>query len=87
MARRKNPMGKTRPVDKPYKVFVRSGWEYRVLKSYKIDHDDQYDRWYCATRSIHNYGNLELGDAYVDNVLDGTREVTLEEANAIWEAM
>jgi hypothetical protein len=86
MARRKNPMGKARPVEDPYKVFVGPGIEIRVLKSYKIDHDDQWDRWLCATRSVENYGSLVPRDAYVDTVLQ-YREVTLEEAEAIWDAM
>ena len=86
MARRKNPMGKTVKKEAPYKVFVAPGWEWRVLKSYQLDDNKQYARWFTAVRSNFTYGSWELGDSYVADVRGNGREVTLEEAEAIWEA-
>ena len=85
MARRKNPMGKTVKKEAPYKVFVAPGWEWRVLKSYQLDDSKQYARWFTAVRSNLTYGMWELGDSYVAKVVRNGREVTLEEAERIWD--
>lgn len=63
-------MGKTRPIDRPYAVFVSAGWEWRVLKAYGRDPLAPYARWLLATQSPYTYGSWELGDGYCKGIID-----------------
>ncbi len=72
----KNPLGKSRKTDAPYMIFVSGDWEYRVLKTYKTRESelkDPYSRWFLATKSPHTYGQFELGDGYVKDVLSSAK--------------
>lgn len=67
----KNAMGKTRKVDNPYMVYVRTGWEWRVLKAYQSPEKElanPYARWYCAVRSPFTHGSWEYGDVYCKDI-------------------
>jgi hypothetical protein len=67
----KIPMGKARPVDKPYKIFQSDGWEWRVLKAYQTpekEKTNQYARWYCAVKSPFTFGSWEYGDTYIADI-------------------
>jgi hypothetical protein len=69
-----NPMGRSRPVDKPYLTFKNmNGFEYRVLKSYQLNDEKPFARWFTATRSPYTMGSWELGDAYVADVVSGSQ--------------
>ena len=50
--------GKTRPQEKPYAIYKNtSGWEWRVLKTYKhsdAERKDPYARWFVAATSSHD---------------------------------
>jgi hypothetical protein len=63
-------MGKTRPVDRPYAVYVSDdGWTWKVLKAYSADPHVDYARWMCAVSSPYTQGSYDLGDTYVADVL------------------
>ena len=63
--------GKTRPQEKPYAIYKNtSGWEWRVLKTYKhsdAERKDPYARWFLATSSP--WVTDELGDGYASEVI------------------
>ena len=61
--------GKTRTQDKPYAIYKNaSGWEWRVLKTYKhssAELKDPYARWFvAATSPMMHEGEFEMGDTY-----------------------
>jgi hypothetical protein len=63
-------MGKSRPVDRPYAVYVSDdGWTWKVLKAYTTDPHVDYARWFCAVSSPYTQGSYDLGDTYVADVL------------------
>ena len=71
----KNLMGKTRPVDNPYEIWVADSpdgeWEWRVLKKWQKpskEKENPYARWFCAVKSPNTYGSWEYGDTYVREV-------------------
>ena len=69
-----NPMGKTRPESKPYLTVSdpRSGFEWRVLRSYQTNNDKPYARWLCSVSSPYlPAGDREMGDTYVKDI-EGT---------------
>lgn len=68
----KNPMGRTRPVNNPYRVFRTGDWEWRVLKAYSADESKPFARWFCAVRSPMTEPSYDLGDVYVSEVLRNT---------------
>ena len=76
MSREKNPCSKSRKVDNPYETYTSPfmpNWEWRVLKKYKSPSNeakDPYSRWYCAVRSPMTWGEWELGDTYVRDILN-----------------
>tara|TARA_B110000285_G_scaffold213024_1_gene257036 strand:- start:673 stop:927 length:255 start_codon:yes stop_codon:yes gene_type:complete len=75
MAREKNLMGKTRPVDKPYEVWqTRDGsWTWRVLKKYQApinESKNKLARWFVAVKSPYTYNSWEMGDEYVLNITE-----------------
>ena len=66
----KNLMGKSRKEDNPYLVFQNdAGWTWKVLKSWQADNGKPYGRWFCAVSSPMTYGESELGDVYVAEVM------------------
>ena len=68
----KNPFSKSRWIDQPYAIYVAHGWEWRVLKTYKLadnEKKDAYARWFVGAKSPHTYGEFELGDTYAKEVL------------------
>lgn len=67
--------GKSRTQDKPYAIYKNaSGWEWRVLKTYKhssAELKDPYARWFvAATSPMMPEGAYELGDTYAAEVRD-----------------
>ncbi|MBU2177419.1 MAG: hypothetical protein KJ556_20195 [Gammaproteobacteria bacterium] len=71
-----NIYGKTRPLDKPYKIFSSqlrpyTDWEWRVLKAYQNPEQEArnpYARWFCAVRSPMTFGSWDYGDTYVADI-------------------
>jgi hypothetical protein len=72
-----NKCGRSRPKDKPYEIWL--AWDlgdmgtvqYRVLKKYQSpdkEKQNEYARWFLATRSACTYGTFELGDGYCNEV-------------------
>jgi len=71
----KNPFGKTVSESEPYAVYKNdmAGFEYRVLKTYQRpdkERSNQYARWFLASKSPYTYGTYELGDGYINQILD-----------------
>ena len=69
----KNPLGKGRKSDNPYAIFEHpmAQWKWKVLKTYQLPkHEKQYARWFVAASSPHTYGEDELGDTYLAEILD-----------------
>jgi len=67
-----NQFSKTASVEKPYAVFRKGSWEWRVLKTYKLpknENGDKYARWFCAVKSEFTYGSFEMGDTYIRDIL------------------
>lgn len=67
-----NPCNKERKVDNPYEIYENAfmpGWQWRVLKKWQIDNNKPQARWFCAVKSPMTYGNWELGDTYVTDIL------------------
>ena len=65
--------GKSRTKDKPYAIYKNaSGWEWRVLKTYKhssAELKDPYARWFvAATSPMMPEGAYELGDTYAGEI-------------------
>ena len=60
---------KSRKVEKPWAIFKRVGWEWRILKNYQNDVNKNYARWFCAVKSPFTYGSFEMGDTYVKDVM------------------
>lgn len=59
----KNVAAKTRKSYLPYAEWtdLRSGWKYKLLKSYQGDNSKQFARWLV---DVQGFGH-DLGDAYV----------------------
>lgn len=59
----KNVASRTRKSDNPYASWTdpRSGWQYKLLKSWQSDNSKEYARWFV---DVHGYGH-DLGDEYV----------------------
>tara|TARA_S200002703_G_C3686756_1_gene210873 strand:+ start:255 stop:527 length:273 start_codon:yes stop_codon:yes gene_type:complete len=67
--------GKTRPQEKPYAIYKNnSGWEWRVLKTYKhsdAERKDPYARWFvAATSPMMHDGQFEMGDTYARDIMN-----------------
>jgi len=80
--------GKSRTQDKPYAIYKNhSGWEWRVLKTYKhsdAEKSDPYARWFvAATSPMMHDGAFELGDTYASEIRD---HGTLVMAESEWLA-
>jgi hypothetical protein len=57
-------MKKSRPVENPYEVWQAGDWEWRVLKSWQNDRDQEYARAFCAVSSPYTFGSFDMGDVY-----------------------
>lgn len=68
MARTPNPMGKTRPVEKPYLIVEDDGWEYRVLKANTTKPGKPGASWFCAVKSPMTFGGMDMGDTYIADI-------------------
>ena len=71
----KNPFSKTTSQAEPYAIYKNemAGFEYKVLKTYQRPDKErlnQYSRWFLATKSPYTYGSYELGDGYINQILD-----------------
>jgi hypothetical protein len=62
----KNIAGKTRKSNNPYASWtdLRTGWKYKLLKSWQGDNGAIYARWFV---DVEGYGH-DLGDEYVSNM-------------------
>ena len=72
--------GKTRDEESPYAIYQDgTGWEWRVLKTYKhsdSEKSDPYARWFVsATSPFMHKGAYEMGDTYRSTILDNGRLV------------
>lgn len=65
----KNPASKTRPVTQPYASWTdaRSGWKYKLLKSWQGDNSKPYARWFV---DVEGFGH-DRGDTYVAEMYPG----------------
>lgn len=82
----KNLLAKSRKPEDPYMIFTHADWEWRVLKAYKSrasETKDQYARWFLATKSPNTYGEFELGDGYVKDVVSTAECTFLSDAAAM----
>lgn len=73
----KNTCGKMRPQDKPYEVWRRGDWEWRVLKKYQTPEKEAanpYARWFCLVISPY-CPNGEMGDVYVRDIVSSATKV------------
>lgn len=63
----KNVAGKARKLDNPYAQWTdpRTGWEYKLLKSWQADNSKEHGRWFVAVKSPATFGSWEMGDEYV----------------------
>lgn len=68
MARKPNPMGKTRSVDNPYLTVEGNGWTYKVLKANTTDPGKSGGSWFCAVSSPYTFGGYDMGDTYITQV-------------------
>ena len=62
MSKEKNLMGKTRPVENPYEIWIADMpdgiWTWRVLKKWQKpskEIENQYARWFCAVKKPNTY--------------------------------
>lgn len=64
-----NPAGKSRKGDNPYASWTdpRTGWKYRLLKSWQGDNSGSFSRWFVE---VFGYGH-NMGDEYVKNLING----------------
>jgi hypothetical protein len=70
----KNKCGKTRPIEDPYEIWEnpQSGFVFHVLKKYQRpdkEAENPFARWFVATKSPFTYGNWELGDGYIRDIM------------------
>lgn len=64
----------TRRVPNPYASWTdpRTGWKYKLLKSWQKDNKQEYARWHML---VDGYG-LDMGDTYVHEMIAGLRMAT-----------
>ena len=65
---------KAATVEEPHATFtgLDGGWTWKVLKVYcgaKADKADAHARWHLAVKSPHTFGEYEMGDTYISDVL------------------
>ena len=71
----RNPFSKAVSQSEPYAVYKNdmAGFEYKVLKTYQRpdkERSNQYARWFLATKSPYTRSSYELGDGYINQILD-----------------
>lgn len=71
----KNLMGKTRPIDNPYEVWVAGNWTWKVLKKYQADDHKPYARWFCQVITPYTTESGDMGDTYAADVMAVARLV------------
>jgi hypothetical protein len=78
----KNVAGKTRPASNPYAEWtdLRSGWEYKLLKSWQGDNSKPYARWFV---DVKGFGH-DMGDEYVSNINPTSRGTGLTFDTTVW---
>ena len=62
------PMGKTRPIEKPYLTVTDGRFTFKVLKAYSADPDKPYARWLCEVTSPYTGPIGDIGDTYISDV-------------------
>jgi len=62
------PMGKQRPIDKPYLIIDDGVYKTHVLKAFTKNPEQPYARWYCAVQSPFTYGGWDIGSTYVSDI-------------------
>ena len=69
----KNLCAKTRDVDNPYLTLyaARTGWTWRLLKSWQGDPEKPYGRIFCQVDSPFTHGLPDMGDTYVSDIVMG----------------
>ena len=75
----KNLFGKSRPKENPYATYKLGDWEWRVLKTYqRKDKEDtnQYSRWFVAVRTPMTHGGWDMGDTYINDIMEHKPELT-----------
>jgi hypothetical protein len=55
-------------VETPHEIWTYGDWEWRVLKKWQANDDEQYSRWLCAVKSPMTHGSYEIGDVYVHDI-------------------
>jgi hypothetical protein len=65
----KNVASKTRKSDNPYATWTdpKTGWKYRLLKSWQADNSKEYSRWFVL---VEGWGT-DMGDEYCSNMRPG----------------
>jgi hypothetical protein len=71
----KNLCGKSRPTEEPYEIWQLGDWEWRVLKKWQANDEQEFARWFCAVKSPFTYGGYELGDVYASEVMSSAVRV------------
>ena len=71
----KNLCGKTRPINNPYEVWQSydGSWTWKVLKKYQKpskEAENPHARWFCAVSSPMTYGSYDIGDVYVNDIIE-----------------
>lgn len=79
----KNLAGKSRKSENAYAAWTdpRSGWKYKLLKSWQADNSKEYARWHVE---VYGFGH-DMGDEYVANLLKGvnfSQDLTFDKS--IW---
>ena len=80
-------------VQEPHATFVdaRGGWTWKVLKVYasaKSDKANFYGRWLLAVKSPHTFDQYEMGDTYINEVLNyGQLESATDEFKEYFEEL
>ena len=87
-----NNFAKTRDIEKPYATYRVDNpdngmyFEWRVLKAWQTRESEKkkpYGRWFCAVKSPMTYGSWEMGDVYVNEILEVNPELIQAEAQWI----
>lgn len=65
---------KTVTIEEPHATFENepAGWTWKVLKVYcsaKSDRKDEYARWFIAAKSPMTFGEYEMGDTYIKDIV------------------
>jgi len=83
MPREPNLMAKTRKVNDPYAIWVRPGWEWRVLKHYQTPQKEAdnlaYARCFCAVKGPGTFDSYDMGDTYIRDYEAVAYPLTAEE--------